>query len=319
MNRLRKVGLLRFDTQYLAHPAKFEKEAKHIQKMLELIGVTVINPFQFERKELNVQADWKPEDWWKQPHPPDEAAHIVERDLELIRESDALFAFVPEPEGFGTMMEIFYAAKVLEKPVFIYTSKAYHYHPWLTYYGQVFTDFNFMMYTLKLRNKLEGRKFRIALGGKMGVGKSTMADFLVKVFQFKRYSFAAKLKEIAKDLFAMDKKNREFLQYLGTDVLRKVKDSVWIDYVMRQVEFEKPERAVIDDMRFLNEAEAAKQHGFTTVKLEAETGSRNVAGLSADKHQSEVEAGELQCDYTINTDCTIDEMYMKIMDVLKKC
>jgi len=317
--KLRKVSLYRFDTQYLAHPAEYEKEGKCVQELLETFGITVINPFAVERKELEMSDDWKPADWWLACHPPDEAAHIVERDLELIRESDALFAFIPEPKGFGTMMEIFYCGKVLEKPVFIYTSKAYRWHPWLTYYGQAFTDLNFMIYTLKLRNELEGKKFRIALGGQMGAGKTTCAEFLVKVFQFKRYSFAAKLKEIARDLFAMDKKNRAFLQYLGTDVLRRVKDTVWIDYLMRQIEFEKPDRAVIDDLRFINEAEAVKQHEFRTVKLECENiHSRNVVGLNRGQHKSEVEAGKLQGDFAVNTDCSVDKMYKKIMGVLKK-
>jgi len=65
------------------------------------------------------------------------------------------------------MMEIFYAAKLLEKPVFIYTSKKFRFHPWLMYFGQVFTDANFMLEVLKLRQQWEGQAFRIAIGGKM--------------------------------------------------------------------------------------------------------------------------------------------------------
>lgn len=319
MNRLRKVGIYRFDTQYLAHPAEFEKEGAALQELLEKYGLKIINPFVEERKIFNVPEGWKPADWWRTAHPPSEAGHIVERDLELIGKADALFAFVPEPKGFGTMMEIFYAAKVLEKPVFIYTTNQYRWHPWLTYYGQVFTNLDFMIVCLQRRMGFEGKKFRIALGGKMGTGKSTISDFLVKVFQFKQYSFAAKLKEIARDLFGMSKKNREFLQYLGTDVLRKIKEDVWVDYVMRQIETEKPDRAVIDDVRFINEVEACKQHGFRTVKLEAETAHRNVVGLDKGKHKSEIEAEKLQCDFTINTDCSIEAMYLKTMEMMKKC
>lgn len=319
MYELKKVSLLRFDSFYLAHPAVLEKEAKTVQAQLEALGLEVLNPFAKEREEFKVSPNWKPMDWWTTPHPPDEAMHIVERDLEWIRKSDALFAFVPEPQSFGTMMEIFYAAKVLEKPVFIYTSNEYRHHPWLTYFGQVFTDMSFMLDVLSIRKTFEEQRFRIAIGGKMGTGKSSLADFLVKCFQFTRYSFAAKLKEVAKDLFDMDKKNREFLQYLGTDVLRKVKESVWTDYLMKQIEFENPFRTVVDDMRFVNEAEALRRHGFLIVKLYTQDefrGKRNVVGLDKNTHPSETEIDEIVPDVTLDTGCSLELCYKKVIECL---
>jgi len=64
------------------------------------------------------------------------AKEIVEKDLSLIKESDAVLAYIPDllAEDFpsyamlGTAMEIFYARRELHKPVYALTP--FH-HPWL--------------------------------------------------------------------------------------------------------------------------------------------------------------------------------------------
>jgi len=314
MEQLERISLLRFETQYLAHPAEYIKEAKIVQKELEKIGIKVINPF--DREEDN------PLEWWQSPHSPEDFKRVVERDLAWIRQSDALFAFVPEPAGYGAMMEIFYAAKLLEKPVFIYTNKKYRFHPWLAYFGQVFTDLDFALDVLRLRKRLEGYAFRIALGGKMGTGKSSIADFLVKAFQFKRYSFAAKLKELARELFNMDIKDRVLLQMLGTKI-REIEADAWVNYVMKQVNTEAPLRCVIDDMRYLNEADILRENGFILVKLQCSTNvrlNRNITGLNkrTATHPSEVEIDAIDADYEIDTSGSLEDCYKQIMLVLEE-
>lgn len=318
--KIQPISILHFYTQYLAHPAQFEEEGKAFQKKLEKLGLTVINPFEKERAEFKVDSTWKPEDWWTKPHSPQEAEHIVERDLEWIRKSDSLVAFIPEPRGFGTMMEIFYAAKLCEKPVFIYTSKTYRFHPWLMHFGQVFTDKTLLFEVLKLRQRLEGVPFRIAIGGKMGTGKSSLADFLVKCFQFKKYSFAAKLKKLASDLFDMEIKDRELLQILGTKV-REVETDAWINYVIKQIEVEDPLRAVIDDMRYLNEAEILRKKGFELIKLhtpKSTVAKRGITGFSdhALQHPSEVEIDAIDADVIIDTSGTLEQAYEIMMGIL---
>ena len=281
--------------------------------MLEALDIKVINPF--ERQEDD------PVEWWQTPHSPEDAERVVERDLAWIKQSDAIFAYAPDPlELCGTAMEIFYASKMLEKPVFIYTSPKYRFHPWLMHFGQVFTDLSFALEVLKLRKKLEGYAFRIALGGKMGTGKSSIRDFLVKCFQFKGYSFAEKLKEIAQDLFNMEVKNRSLLQMLGSRV-REMEMDAWANYVLKQINAEVPLRAVIDDMRYLNEADLLKDNGFTLIKLYTPAtirAKRGVAGFSAEtaKHPSEVEIDAIDVDYSIDTSCDLDTSYRKIMEVL---
>jgi len=320
--KLERISILQFDSAYLAHPSLFEEEAKIFQKELENLGMTVINPFVEERKEFKHPDSWNPDDWWSSPHSPQEAEHIVERDLGWIRNSDTLVSFVPTPHGFGTQMEIFYAAKLLGKPVFIYTSKKYRFHPWLMYFGQVFTDRRFMLDVLRLRQKMEGIGFRIAIGGKMGTGKSSLADFLVKCFQFKKYSFAAKLKELATDLFNMEVKDRQLLQVLGTKV-REINKDVWAQYIVTLIQAEKPLRAVIDDMRYLNEAQILKQNDFTLLKLytpKSLVAKRGVAGFSEEtlQHPSEVEIDAIKVDYTVDTSGTLEHAYKTMIALLER-
>lgn len=308
--KLRRVSILQFDTQYLAHPAVLRDEAKEIQKRLEKLGIKVLNPFARQIDD--------PIQWWSEEHSPEDCARVVERDLQWIRECDAVFAYVPKLNLCGTAMEIFYAAKVLEKPVFIYTEPQYRFHPWLTYYGQVFTDLEFMFECLELRRKLEGCSFRLAIGGKMGTGKSTIADFLVKTFQFKRYSFAAKLKQEARELFDMTGKDRELLQTFGSK-LRELKKDVWANYVMKQIRIEKPSRVVIDDMRFVNEADILMKNGFVLVCLYASSESmseRKVVGSEFSSHPSETEIDGIIPDYALDTGCSIQTCYRKTMEVM---
>lgn len=141
---------------------------------------------------------------------------------------------------------------------------------------------------------------RIALSGKAGSGKTTLANQMCKAWAdngealtwlYTKYSFADKLKELAIDLFGMNpdpaKKDRRLLQTLGTEALRKhvvddsghAWDDVWERYLNRQMTNEvirlSGARAegllqVVDDMRFWNEFEALRNEGFMMVRLEVE-------------------------------------------------
>jgi hypothetical protein len=113
----------------------------------------------------------------------------------------------------------------------------------------------------------------IGLCGPQGAGKSTVADYLVKTYGAKRYSFAQPLKEIAKRTLDFsdeqvygtqaqkDAKDprygfspRWFLQRLGTEGIRSVFGSgFWAETTLGIIRKERPPIAVIDDLRFLNE------------------------------------------------------------------
>lgn len=101
----------------------------------------------------------------------------------------------------------------------------------------------------------------------------------------KIYHFADYLKKICVDLFDLkpqqvygndDDKNtdtpygmtaREFLQYFGTDIMRNIKDTVWVDYTLKNILTEQSSVAIIPDVRFPNEVEAIKRAGGIMIRL----------------------------------------------------
>lgn len=101
----------------------------------------------------------------------------------------------------------------------------------------------------------------------------------------KIYHFADYLKQISVDLFDLteqqvygtdDDKNtptnydmtaREFLQYFGTEVMRKIKDTVWVDCTIKKIFKEQTGVAIIPDVRFANEIAAIKNAGGVVIRL----------------------------------------------------
>lgn len=119
----------------------------------------------------------------------------------------------------------------------------------------------------------------IAFMGGPAAGKTWCADYLVKNHGYRKFSFSTKLKEIASDMFPeeMTQKNRPLLQALGQD-FRKYRPSVWVDYVIRQMQIASWDldlitfpKFTIDDLRFPNEAEALEELGFVVVLVTPET------------------------------------------------
>lgn len=101
----------------------------------------------------------------------------------------------------------------------------------------------------------------------------------------KTYHFADYLKQMCVDLFDLaphqvygtdvdkntltpyDMTAREFLQYFGTDVMRKIKDTVWVDYTLKTINSEGSSISIIPDVRFPNEVEAIKNNGGYVIRL----------------------------------------------------
>jgi hypothetical protein len=158
---------------------------------------------------------------------------------------------------------------------------------------------------------------RIAVAGKAGSGKTTLnfaigdALGLRYGYDYKIYSFAEKLKEVAIDLYEMNpdplKKDRTLLQNLGTDAMRSVVDGkghhwddVWIRYLIRQMDYHichTEELAgggldlqMVDDMRFPNEAKELKQAGFLLVYIAVPRSVRQERLGYTDRQMSECEA-----------------------------
>lgn len=104
---------------------------------------------------------------------------------------------------------------------------------------------------------------------------------------------------------------REVMQYVGTDIFRRMNQNVWIDATINQIEAESPEIAVISDCRFENEADAIKNAGGFVVYL-----TRTIS--QGDSHSSENGFSEnYWFDFVIdNHNMTIDEANNVLLDWL---
>jgi hypothetical protein len=92
---------------------------------------------------------------------------------------------------------------------------------------------------------------------------------------------------------------REVLQFVGTEIFRKMYQPVWTELLMNTIKFDEPGIAVISDCRFANEAQAVKDNGGKVIFL-----TRNT---EKDSHVSEDGFGEWS-----DFDLTIDNSKLKI-------
>ena len=94
---------------------------------------------------------------------------------------------------------------------------------------------------------------KIAISGPMGSGKTTIANLIINSnSEYKKFSFGQKIKDIAYELFNMDKnvKNRSLLINIA-DKMREIDPDVWAKYIINQTNSYND--CIIDDLRFQNE------------------------------------------------------------------
>lgn len=108
-------------------------------------------------------------------------------------------------------------------------------------------------------------EIKIAITGKMGSGKSTLCEYIInKNPQFKKYSFATRVKELAVELFNMQQKDRGLLINFANK-MREIDPDVWARCVVNQTKLN--EFVLIDDLRYLNEYYLLRHHNFKIIKL----------------------------------------------------
>ena len=74
---------------------------------------------------------------------------------------------------------------------------------------------------------------------------------------------------------------REFMQYFGTDIMRKMWEPIWSKNAVNRITKEQSELAIVADVRFPNEVDVIKDAGGIVIKL-----NRN---LFKDEHSSETQ------------------------------
>lgn len=156
----------------------------------------------------------------------------------------------------------------------------------------------------------------------------------------KIYHFADPLKSMAVELFDLtpqqvygtdDDKNtktpysandwddnmtaREFLQYFGTEVMRDIKDSIWVDYTMKRIGLEQSSVAIIPDVRFPNEIRAIQKAGGTVIRLTRDPfNSHHECEIALDSDMFDWD----KFDDVINNDGNIDQLLTDLNKLQKK-
>lgn len=174
----------------------------------------------------------------------------------------------------------------------------------------------------------------IAFAGRKQSGKTKACEFTGNVYsqtvQKKSaiYNFADPLKKMCIDILGLtyeqcygsdERKNeyvdclwpdsgnpmtaREVMQYVGTNIFRKMQHNVWADATIRKIQDDNPPLALIADCRFPNEVAAVKNAGGLVIKL-----NRN---LYNSLHESEIALDEDQYDQS-NFDFIINNKNMSI-------
>jgi hypothetical protein len=114
---------------------------------------------------------------------------------------------------------------------------------------------------------------------------------------------------------------REFLQRLGTDVIRDGLDSnVWVnalfsDYKPQKLSEYNPSRWIITDMRFPNEMKAVKERKGITIRV-SRTGIHTPK--VEDLHPSETSLDDAEFNYHIDNSGTIEDLVEKVKEILIK-
>lgn len=165
-------------------------------------------------------------------------------------------------------------------------------------------------------------KMLIGVCGKKGSGKDTISDYIVKNYNFNKYSLADPLKKGCMELFGFtyeqlytDKKEetdefwsktpREVLQFLGTDIFRKYYgDNMWIKVLDKKMD--KSKNNIIADIRFINEYHYIKSNNGLMIKVV------KTDLTSFDTHISENELNDYDADILIINDSSLEDLYNKI-------
>ena len=130
---------------------------------------------------------------------------------------------------------------------------------------------------------------RIALIGRMGSGKTTLANVFVN-YNYNKISFGDKVKSVCSDLFKMpvEYKNRQLIQDVA-EKMKEIDNNVWINFVIGTINQIDPYcemKWIIDDCRFPNEYQKLKEIGFQFIyiKIDKNTQTQNIINKYGNKY-----------------------------------
>jgi len=176
----------------------------------------------------------------------------------------------------------------------------------------------------------ESNMLKIAISGKMGSGKTTLANELMHQFntgyngQSSMASLGGAVKKVAYNYFLMppNVKDRSLLQQIGQQ-FRNIKETVWVDLMLNDVQGLKDstsiELCICDDVRFQNELETLRADGWLTIRLTVDEPEqkRRLESAYADEwtthweHRNEI--SETDLDNVNNFDMTLHNLELELV------
>lgn len=164
---------------------------------------------------------------------------------------------------------------------------------------------------------------KIAFGGKMGTGKDTSVNYLIKKYGGVKISFSDSIYDIlyyAQNVCGFKKeKDRKFLQWIGTEWAREKNPEIWIELTLKN--YPKDENVYCSDIRFKNELNALKEDGWICIKLNMDDTNNKRIGTGTKNHISEKDLDDLNddyWDYIIKNDGSLLNLYDKLEKIIEK-
>lgn len=151
----------------------------------------------------------------------------------------------------------------------------------------------------------------IVVIGKMGAGKSTVANMLATHFGYQTLSFATGVRDVTERLYGAEFRNsRPHLQAIGAG-LRRIDPDVWVSawersYAATYDFHGEALRVAVDDCRYPNEVEHLHSYAFRFVAVVADEAVRidrlKRTGKLTDLDQLQHESETALDDYAVPTD-----------------
>ena len=192
----------------------------------------------------------------------------------------------------------------------------------------------------------------IGICGLIGSGKGTVADILVEQHNYEKLSFADKLKDGVSSVFGWNREMLEgdteesrkwreeadkfwteetgetitprlILQLFGTDCMRNgFFDGIWVSLVKQELLKNKQKNYVIPDVRFENEAKMIRSLGGKICQVRRGPDPlwfrlyKDLGEIPTDVHKSEWAWANIQMDYILSNDTTLDNLKNLVQDHL---
>ena len=114
---------------------------------------------------------------------------------------------------------------------------------------------------------------------------------------------------------------REFMQYFGAEIMRKIDSDVWINNCLARIQEDNAPIAIISDCRYVNEIEAVKKAGGKVIRLTREPSEEsNKSSLDTEiaSHSSELDSDNYDdFDFVIdNSKMTIEQSCDAFLNIL---